>query len=192
MAAFLKLEAARNIANEEGTDQVLALTTVGIPDFMDWNQITELPWFWVPFESFTFTVFAIFILPTIAAFIIGWVMFKRRVVGVYFAIITQALCWMMEILFVTNQGYTGGINGITDLRTLLGWDIRTDGAQYTIYYITCIFLLVCVLVGRLVLSSKLGRYWSLCVTWKTVFVSPVMTWQILKPLPSVWLRRCQA
>ena len=84
-------------------------------------------------------------------------MFKRRVVGVYFAIITQALCWTMEILFVTRQGWTGGINGITDLRTLLGWDIRTESAQYTIYFLTSIFLLICVLVGRLILGSKLGR-----------------------------------
>ena len=124
---------------------------------MDWNQITELPWFWVPFESFIFTVFAVFLLPSLLAFIIGWVMFKRRVVGVYFAIITQALCWTMEILFVTRQGWTGGINGITDLRTLLGWDIRTESAQYAIYYATCIFLLLCVLAGRLILGSKLGR-----------------------------------
>ena len=157
MAAFLKLEAARNIAKEAGTDQVKALTTVGIPDFMDWNQITELPWFWVPFESFTFTLFAIAILPAALAFIIGVAMFKRRVTGVYFAIITQALVWIMEILFVTRQGWTGGINGITDLRTLLGWDIRTEGAQYTIYFLTVMLLLGCIIIGRAVLSSKYGK-----------------------------------
>lgn len=157
LAAFLKLEAARNIASEAGSDQIRALTTVGIPDFMDWNQITELPWFWVPFKSFSFTLLAIILLPSIVAFIIGWVMFKRRVVGVYFAIITQALCWTMEILFVTRQGWTGGINGITDLRTLLGWDIRTESAQYIIYYATAVLVLLSVLVGRLILGSKLGR-----------------------------------
>ena len=48
MAAFLKLEAARAIASEH-SDQNKALTTLGIPDFMDWNQITVLPWFWEPF-----------------------------------------------------------------------------------------------------------------------------------------------
>src|SRR5579862_1762493 len=42
MAAFLKLEAAHNIAAEKGTDQIRALSTVGLPDFMDWNQIKEL------------------------------------------------------------------------------------------------------------------------------------------------------
>ncbi|MEM1109956.1 MAG: urea ABC transporter permease subunit UrtC [Planctomycetota bacterium] len=157
MAAFLKLEAANNIANEAGTDQINALTTVGLPDFMDWNQITELPWFWYPFKSFPLTLALMFLIPTVLAYIIGVAMFKRRVSGVYFAIITQALCWIMELLFVTRQGWTGGINGITDLRTLLGWDIRTESAQTTIYFITVAAILMCIVIGRLVLQSKLGK-----------------------------------
>jgi urea transport system permease protein len=157
MAAFLKLEAARSIAHEAGTDQVKALSTVGLPDFMDWNQITELPWFWYPFESFFWTLALIFAVPTVIAYILGTAMFKRRVGGVYFAIITQALCWAMEILFVTRQGWTGGINGITDLRTLLGWDIRTPEAQRTIYFITCTAVLGCILFGRWLLGTKFGK-----------------------------------
>ena len=157
LAAFLKLEAARNIAEEAGTDQIKALTTVGLPDFMDWNQITELPWFWVPFKSFPLTVLLVFAVPTVLAYFLGIAMFKRRVSGVYFAIITQALCWIMEILFVTRQGWTGGINGITDLRTMLGWDIRTPEHQRTLYYATCVLLLLSIIVGRLILGSKLGR-----------------------------------
>ena len=62
-------------------------------------------------------------------------MFKRRVGGVYFAIITQALAAVLTILIVGQQGYTGGINGITDLRTLLGWDIRTDHAKFVLYFV---------------------------------------------------------
>lgn len=157
MAAFLKLEAARNIANEAGTDQINALTTVGLPDFMDWNQITTLPWFWYPFKSFPLTVILVFVVPCLVAYIIGIAMFKRRVVGVYFAIITQALCWVMEILFVTRQGWTGGINGITDLRTMLGWDFRTQNSQVILYYVTAAALIGCVLIGKAILASKLGK-----------------------------------
>ena len=47
-------------------------------------------------------------------------MFKRRVGGIYFAIITQAVAAILTILIVGQQGYTGGINGMTDLRTLQG------------------------------------------------------------------------
>lgn len=157
LAAFLKLEAAGNIANEAGTDQIKALTTVGLPDFMDWNQITELPLIWYPFKSFPLTLVMVFAVPTLLAYILGTAMFKRRVGGVYFAIVTQALCWTMEILFVTRQGWTGGINGITDLRTMLGWDIRSPSAQTTLYFATTLLLLGCIVVSRLILGSKLGR-----------------------------------
>lgn len=157
LAAFLKLEAARNIAEEAGSDQINALTTVGLPDFMDWNQITELPWFWYPFKSLPLTLILVFAVPTILAYIIGTAMFKRRVSGVYFAIITQALCWTMELLFVTRQGWTGGINGITDLRTIWGWDIQDPQNQRVLYYITSFLLLGCVIIGRLILGSKLGK-----------------------------------
>ena len=157
MAAFLKLEAARNIALEAGSDQIKALSTVGIPDFMDWNQITELPYIWYPFKSFPLTLLMMIGLPGIVAFIIGNAMFRRRVSGVYFAIITQALCWIMEILFVTRQGWTGGINGITDLRTCLGWDIRTTSAQYIIYFITVALVLGAIILGKIVLRTKLGQ-----------------------------------
>ena len=157
LAAFLKLEAARSIAMEQGSDQIRALTTVGLPDFMDWNQVTALPWFWYPFKSLTLTIMLCFALPTIVAYVFGTAMFKRRVAGVYFAIITQALCWIMELLFVTRQGWTGGINGITDLRTCLGWDIRTPAAQRILYFATSIALIGCILIGRFILSSKLGK-----------------------------------
>ena len=157
LAAFLKLEAAVNIALEAGTDQLKALTTVGLPDFMDWNQITQLPYIWYPFKSFPLTLICVVLVPGLLTYIIGLAIFKRRVSGVYFAIITQALCWIMEILFVTRQAWTGGINGITDLRTCLGWDIRTQMAQYILYFLTAVLLLAVVFISQKVLNSKLGQ-----------------------------------
>ncbi len=150
MAMFLKLEAS----DPESTK---IQSTPGIPDFMDWNQITELPWFWEPFNSFGLTLLAILTVPALFAFIIGFAMFKRRVSGVYFAIITQAIALILTVLIVGQQGYTGGINGITDLRTLNGWDIRDDSSKYILYFINAFLLLGCVMVGRYVLTSKFGR-----------------------------------
>jgi urea transport system permease protein len=150
MGAFLKLEAS-SVANTK------IQSTPGIPDFMDWNQITELPLFWMPFKSLPLTLLAILAVPALLAFILSAAMFKRRVGGVYFAIITQALAAVMTILIVGRQGYTGGINGITDLRTLLGWDIRPDHAKYVLYFVCCGLLLGVMLLARFVVSSKLGR-----------------------------------
>jgi urea transport system permease protein len=150
LAMFLKLEAS----TPENTS---IQSTPGIPDFMDWNQITELPWFWEPFKSFPFTVVAVMAVPALLAFIIGLAMFKRRVGGVYFAIITQAIAAILTILIIGQQGYTGGINGITDLRTLLGWDIRIDSAKYVLYFVCVALLFACFLLAQYVRRSKLGR-----------------------------------
>src|SRR6476660_2871532 len=150
MAMFLKLEAS-SVANTK------IQSTPGIPDFMDWNQLTELPLFWIPFKSLPFALMAVIAVPTLAAFILGAAMLKWRVGGVYFAIITQALALVMTILIIGRQGYTGGINGITDLRTLLGWDIRPDGAKYILYFVCCFLLLGTMFLARFVVASKLGR-----------------------------------
>ena len=150
MAMFLKLEAS---TPEATTIQ----STPGIPDFMDWNRITELPWFWEPFNSFSFTLLAVIGVPMLLAFIIGLAMFTRRVGGVYFAIITQAIAAILTILIIGQQGYTGGVNGITDLQTLNGWDIRTDEARITLYFICVGMLFLCLFVARFVENRKLGR-----------------------------------
>lgn len=150
MAMFLKLEASTPEATK-------IQSTPGIPDFMDWNQITALPIWWEPFHSFTFTVFAIILVPSFFAFIIGAAMFKRRVGGVYFAIITQAAAAILTILIIGQQGYTGGVNGITDLRTLHGWDIRTDSAKLILYFVNALLLIGILLLAQAVRISKFGR-----------------------------------
>src|ERR1700691_5096563 len=78
MAMFLKLEASDPISTK-------IQSTPGIPDFMDWNQITQLPLMWEPFRHLWITVLAVLLIPTLLAFIIGVAMFKRRVGDVYFA-----------------------------------------------------------------------------------------------------------
>src|SRR6266850_1447040 len=150
MAMYLKLEAS-------SVENTKIQSTPGIPDFMDWNQITQLPFFWKPFHSFPLTILAIILVPAIFAFIIGAAMFKRRVGGVYFAIITQAVAAILTILIVGQQGYTGGINGITDLRTLKGWDIRPDHAKVVLYFFEVGCLFVCIFIAQFIRHSKLGR-----------------------------------
>jgi urea transport system permease protein len=150
MAMFLKLEAS-------SPENTKIQSTPGIPDFMDWNQITSLPWFWKPFHSLAFTLPAIVLLPALFAFLISLAMFKRRVGGVYFAIITQAVAAILSILIIGQQGFTGGINGITDLRTLLGWDIRTDHAKYILYFVNGGLLIAAIVLCAYVRHTRLGR-----------------------------------
>jgi len=150
MAMFLKLEASDPASTG-------IQSTPGIPDFMDWNQLTSLPFFWLPFEHLGFALFAVMAVPGLLALGIGLAMFKRRVGGVYFAIITQAIASVLGILIIGQQGYTGGVNGITDLKTLLGWDIRTDSARLVLYYVIALLLLGLVWLSGWLLQSRLGR-----------------------------------
>ena len=149
MAMFLKLEASDPISTK-------IQSTPGIPDFMDWNQLTALPTFWLPFKSLPLTLILVIAVPTLLAFIISYAMFKRRVGGVYFAIITQAVALILSVLIIGQQGYTGGVNGMTDLKTLLGWDIRTDSARLILYYVCSALLLGSIVLCLWVQKSKLG------------------------------------
>ncbi|MEM7385512.1 MAG: urea ABC transporter permease subunit UrtC [Verrucomicrobiota bacterium] len=150
MAMFLKLEAS----DPESTK---IQTTPGIPDFMDWNQVTELPWFWYPFKSLPLTIALVVVLPLAIGYLLSVFYFKGRVGPVVFAILTQSMVACLWYVIVGNQGYFGGINGITDLKSLNGWDIRTEGAQRLLYFICVGFLLFAIVGCRFILSSRLGR-----------------------------------
>ncbi|TBV03244.1 urea ABC transporter permease subunit UrtC [Phytopseudomonas dryadis] len=150
MAMFLKLEAS-------DPESTRIQSTPGIPDFMDWNQITELPLFWEPFHSLGFTLVAVVAVPVLLALVIGLAMFKRRVGDVYFSIVTQAIALILTVLIIGQQGLTGGVNGITDLRTLKGWDIRSDEAKLILYFVSAALLIGCILIARFIIASKLGR-----------------------------------
>ena len=73
MAMFMKLEASDPITTK-------IQSTPGIPDFMDWNQITALPAFWVPFKSFPFATLAILIVPAVIAYVVGAAIDRKSVV----------------------------------------------------------------------------------------------------------------
>ena len=149
MAMFLKLEAS-------DPESTRIQSTPGIPDFMDWNQITELPLIWLPFKSLPLALLAVVLVPMALAWLISFAMFKRRVGGVYFAIITQAVALILTVLIIGQQGYTGGVNGMTDLKTLLGWDTRTDSAKYILYFVCVALLIGSIVLCRWIQTSKLG------------------------------------
>jgi len=153
MAMFLKLEAS-------DLESTKIQTTPGIPDFMDWNQLTELPWFWQPYHSFTLTLLLIIILPILLATLLSFFYFKGRVTGVVFAILTQSMVACAWYFIVGNQGFFGGINGMTDLKTLNGWDIREPSSQKILYFITVACLFGCLFFSKWILNSRLGRVLS--------------------------------
>ena len=153
LAMFMKLEAT----SADPAAAVFVSEGPPVPDFMTWNSVDVLPWWWVPFAHLWFTIPMLLILPAAVAFGLGYANFRKRVGGVYFSIVTLALAAMASIIIVGQQGYTGGINGITNLTTFAGFDIQSDTAVYTMYYITALLLLASVLAGRFILQSRLGK-----------------------------------
>ncbi len=154
MAMFLKLEST---GADSSAQALSSFFGSNLPDFMVWNSVEVLPWWWEPFHHVWFTLPAILILPPLLAFALAYAAFRKRVGGVYFSIVTLALSAILAIVIIGQQGVTGGVNGINDFRTFLGINLDTDQAKLTMYYITCVLLLLCVAVGMLILRSRLGK-----------------------------------
>lgn len=141
MAMFLKIEAS---APE-------------LPDFMVWSSVESLPSWWRPFESLPFTLLTIVVLPMILAFPFAYAIFRKRVSGVYFAIVTISLALMLTVMIVGRQGETGGANGITDFRTLAGLDIISDESKLVLYFVEVGLLLLVMAVATWLLGTRFGK-----------------------------------
>ena len=157
MAMFLKLEAAANPDSSSGTALSAFFGAAGLPDFMSWNSVEKLPWWWEPFHHIAYTLIGIVAIPPLVAFILAYANFRKRVGGVYFSIITLSLSAIMAIVIIGQQGYTGGVNGITDFKTFVGFDLDSDKAKRVMYFVTAGLLLVALLIGRFILNSRLGK-----------------------------------
>ncbi|HTT74771.1 MAG TPA: urea ABC transporter permease subunit UrtC [Candidatus Binataceae bacterium] len=138
----------------------LKLTALGpgeIPDFMQWNGLNSLPWLWVPFKSGIFALFAAVAFPAIVAAALAWLVFHRRVGGVYFAIITQALVLAATTFIVSQQGYTGGFNGLTDFGSAFGFDLSDPHTQLGLYWLTLAILGLIFIAGQWLLQTHFGK-----------------------------------
>lgn len=124
MAYYLKLNLS-STANTYGGE---------LPDFMVWNGLKELPWFIAPLKFFPIAAIATIAVPAAFAYIIGWFIFRSKVSGVYITIITLAIASALTTFFVSQQAFTGGTNGITDVSRLsfFGTDIPLLGLYYII------------------------------------------------------------
>lgn len=128
----------------------------GLPDFMVWNNVTELPWFWVPFHSLTFGIVAGIVIPALLAAFLGWFMFKGRITGVYVAIITLAWLVVVNLLIIDQQKYTGGFNGITDLAQLEIFGLTFDAYGSSLYYLIAICLAISLFFALAITKSRAG------------------------------------
>ena len=128
-----------------------------LPDFMSWSGLAKLPWFWKPFESPAFAILAGLLLPMLLALLLGWFTFQSRIKGVYFTILTQALVIITTTLFVGQQAYTGGTNGITGYTTLFGLKLADPRVKVWLYLVTAVMLFAAFALCRYLTKSRFGR-----------------------------------
>jgi len=128
-----------------------------LPDFMVFLNWKELPWYWYGFDSFSFAMLMVVLVPGILAFVFGWFAFRSRVSGVYLSIITQALTYAMMLAFFRNDMGFGGNNGLTDFKDILGFNIHTDGMRVTLFMLSALAVAFGYVLCRYIVSSKLGR-----------------------------------
>ncbi len=128
-----------------------------LPDFMVWNQVTELPWFWTPFHSFGFALAAVVLAPMTFAALFGFFVFRSRIRGVYFSIMTQALALVAWLVFNRNDTNLGGTNGLTDFKHILGFPLHDPATQRVLYALTVVCLGLAYLLCRRVTRSRMGR-----------------------------------
>lgn len=128
----------------------------GLPDFMVWNNVETLPWFWEPFYSMTFAICAGIGVPVIFSLLLGWFIFRGRVTGVYVAIITLAVLVVVNLLIIDQQRFTGGFNGITDLAQFELFGLTFDAYGSSSYYLIAVCLTVSLFLALAITKTKTG------------------------------------
>ncbi|MFE9579003.1 urea ABC transporter permease subunit UrtC [Nocardia sp. NPDC006044] len=127
-----------------------------VPEFMEISGIRELPSFWQPFASGPVALIGILVLPALVAAVLGYGVFKRRVKGAYFAILSQALAAALAIL-LTGQQAIGGFTGLSDFRAFFGFKLSDPANRKMLFFIAAGTLLVVVALVRQLMRSRYGE-----------------------------------
>lgn len=127
-----------------------------VPDFLQFMGWKEFPFYWAGFEFFPYALAAAVVITTLIAGVFGYVSFRSRVGGVYFAIITQALVYVAMLLMFRNDTGFGGNNGMTGFTVLFGWQMGTSG-MITALAVASLLVLAGVLAGcNWLVKSRFG------------------------------------
>jgi len=127
------------------------------PDFMVWSNVASLPWWWAIFRNPLAMLAGVVAIPGLVAAGLGWLVFRRRIGGVYFALITQAVTLAFATLLISQQGYTGGFNGLTNYKTLFGFTLNDRLVIWGLYWATVVIVALALLGGLWLLNSRFGR-----------------------------------
>jgi urea transport system permease protein len=128
-----------------------------LPEFFGLYGVNTLPAFWQPFTSPLLTLLAIWVIPALVAGILGFLVFRNRIKGVYFSILTQAALLVFFNFFNGQQKLINGTNGLkTDTAKLFGELVGSDAMQRNLFWLTVVLVIAAWLLCRWLTRSRFG------------------------------------
>src|SRR6202140_378842 len=157
LAMSLKLASPTSL--QQGSDKP-------VPDFMLWNAepgaptelccITKASFLWLPFQNQWFGVAMGLVVPVVIATVIGIIVFRKRISGVFVSIITLALVLLVRLVVIDAQPITNGFNGLTDLGWLKVGEFEFDPYIVPTYYFVAVALCLVLAAARLLIETRAG------------------------------------
>ena len=115
------------------------------------------PWFWKPFYTLPSTVLLGLMVPGFVALVIGYFVFRSRVRGVFFAVLTQAITLAAWLVFCMNDMKLCGTNGLTRFDRFAGLKLSDPSTRLVLYFVTLAALIAVYVLCRYIVNSRLGR-----------------------------------
>jgi urea transport system permease protein len=129
-----------------------------LPSFMSlYSDYEDLPLLWRPFQSFWFTVLAAVLVPMLIATLLGLLVFKRRIRGAFFAILTQATAVIFSLILIGNLKLTSGFNGLTGFTQVFGRSKYQADTNIWLFRVASVALLAVLLLAMGVVRSRYGK-----------------------------------
>ena len=157
MAMSLKLASPTSLQQGSATP---------VPDFMLWNAepgaktdlccINHGSFLWTPFQNPWFGIAMGVLAPVLVASVIGWVMFRKRISGVFVSIIMLALVLLVRLVVIDAQPVTNGFNGLTDLGNLVVFGVDLDPYEVVTYYVVAGALALALIATRMLVETRAG------------------------------------
>jgi len=130
----------------------------GIPEFFGLYGVQKLPFFWEPFNSPVFTLISIWLIPAVVAAVLGFLVFRNRIKGVYFSILTQAALLVFFNLFNGQQKLINGTNGLkTDVTFLFGQMVGSDFIQKWFFWLSALLVIFSWLFAKWIVRDRFGN-----------------------------------
>ena len=144
-AMYLQLNSASDFTN-------------GIPEFFGLYGVQKLPIFWEPFNSPVFTLIAIWLIPALVAAALGFLVFRNRIKGVYFSILTQAALLVFFNFFNGQQKLINGTNGLkTDVTLLFGQMVGSDYVQRWFFWGSALLVIIAWFFAKWIVRDRFGN-----------------------------------